>query len=417
MKHHFQDYESVISDIEETLSVLSRNSRCTTPASRTPTPSFGQINYYSMTDLMTPEGGKESTSSIADRHIIPIVSVFDDLKDYLSDSDLSLEYQIARQRRRHKNTKNLNKQVQLSNILTAQSKLRPQENTKLMTNKKLNDTSQEKSLSKDKNNPFKSAFGSNIFQNAFESLDTSNFSMKNVKEVKNDKNYVNTAKLANEQRLGLHKDNNTPVTKINSSSVLKPSIIASKVGTRKEDSSKSIEAVEERCNDDSSLGGIGVNVKINGGSCSKSDGTSGFNSGLEDCDNSVGPPCPRNPWRIDSRTETESTINNTNSLKYRKQAKTDSFVNRIENLTEKNKPTNSSQNNKPLCNGFAKSFSNVFHESSISPPKQYSSCFAERTSVSDYASRNSEKSIHANYGLRSFQSADENTDRNNKQYR
>ena len=88
-----------------------------------------------------------------------------------------------------------------------------------------------------------------------------------------------------------------------------------------------------------------------------------------------------------------------------------------ENLTEKNKPTNSSQNNKPLCNGFAKSFSNVFHESSISPPKQYSSCFAERTSVSDYASRNSEKSIHANYGLRSFQSADENTDRNNKQYR
>ena len=99
--------------------MLSRNSRSTTPASRTPTPSLGQFGNFSMSDL----GYRNSSDKVSDKHIIPIVTVFDDLKDYLSDSDLSLEYQIARQRRRHKNTKNLNKQAQLSNILTHKNKL------------------------------------------------------------------------------------------------------------------------------------------------------------------------------------------------------------------------------------------------------------------------------------------------------
>ena len=102
----------MISDIEETLSILSRNSRSTTPASemfgssRTPTPSFGQINYFSMSDL-----SHKVNKSVSDKHVIPIVTVFDDLKDYLSDSDLSLDYKIALQRRKQKNLKNLNKQA------------------------------------------------------------------------------------------------------------------------------------------------------------------------------------------------------------------------------------------------------------------------------------------------------------------
>ena len=115
----FEDYESVISDIEETLSILSRNSRSTTPVSelgygsRTPTPSFGG-NFFSAADL-----GSIRDISVADKHVIPVVTVFDDLKDYLSDSDVSLEYKIALQRRRHKNSKNLNKQAQLSSLLTS----------------------------------------------------------------------------------------------------------------------------------------------------------------------------------------------------------------------------------------------------------------------------------------------------------
>ena len=115
----FEDYESVISDIEETLSILSRNSRSTTPVSelgygsRTPTPSFGG-NFFSAADLVSIRD-----ISVADKHVIPVVTVFYDLKDYLSDSDVSLEYKIALQRRRHKNSKNLNKQAQLSSLLTS----------------------------------------------------------------------------------------------------------------------------------------------------------------------------------------------------------------------------------------------------------------------------------------------------------
>ena len=115
----FEDYESVISDIEETLSILSRNSRSTTPvselaySSRTPTPSqLGQGFSYSMADL-TPRD-----LAVSDKLVIPVVTVFDDLKDYLSDSDMSLDYKIALQRRRQKNHRNLNKQAQLSCFLT-----------------------------------------------------------------------------------------------------------------------------------------------------------------------------------------------------------------------------------------------------------------------------------------------------------
>lgn len=137
----FEDYESVISDIEETLSILSRNSRSTTPASemggssRTPTPSFGQINYFSMSDL-----SQKAHKSVSDKHVIPIVTVFDDLKDYLSDSDLSLDYKIALQRRKQKNLKNLNKQAQLSSFLTSKkSKKDAQELPKFKPDKTRND--------------------------------------------------------------------------------------------------------------------------------------------------------------------------------------------------------------------------------------------------------------------------------------
>ena len=139
-----QDYESVISDIEETLSILSRNSRSNTPASeicfssRTPTPSFGQINYFSMTDLIQKEN-----KSISDKHIIPIVTVFDDLKDYLSDSDLSLDYRIARQRRRQKNTKNPSKPGSLSTLLKSEKKCGEKEEMAKLTNKKSNDQVKE----------------------------------------------------------------------------------------------------------------------------------------------------------------------------------------------------------------------------------------------------------------------------------
>ena len=143
-----QDYESVISDIEETLSILSRNSRSNTPASeicfssRTPTPSFGQINYFSMTDLIQKEN-----KSISDKHIIPIVTVFDDLKDYLSDSDLSLDYRIARQRRKQKNMKNLSKSTYLSNPLTPQKKFGDtQKMAKLTRNKKPDDELKEREI-------------------------------------------------------------------------------------------------------------------------------------------------------------------------------------------------------------------------------------------------------------------------------
>ena len=123
----FEDYESVISDIEETLSILSRNSRSTTPASefgyssRTSTPNLLNGQFYSMNDLVSVKD-----RSVSEKHVIPVVTVFDDLKDYLSDSDVSLDYKIAFQRRRQKNCRNLNKQAQLTSLLTTK-KVKPQE--------------------------------------------------------------------------------------------------------------------------------------------------------------------------------------------------------------------------------------------------------------------------------------------------
>ena len=123
LQENFEDYESMMSDIEETLSILSRNSRSTTPASelfnsRTPTPSFGQFSSYSSSDLSV-----RLPRSVSDKHVIPVVTVFDDLKDYLSDSDLSLDYMISMQRRKHKKQKNLNKQAQLANFITSKKSL------------------------------------------------------------------------------------------------------------------------------------------------------------------------------------------------------------------------------------------------------------------------------------------------------
>ena len=39
---------------------------------------------------------------ILDQHVTPIALVFDELKDYLSESDLSLDYKISRSRSRKK---------------------------------------------------------------------------------------------------------------------------------------------------------------------------------------------------------------------------------------------------------------------------------------------------------------------------
>ena len=217
-----------MSDIEETLSVLSRNSRSTTPASRTPTPSLGQFGNFSMSDL----GWRNSSDKVSDKHIIPIVTVFDELKDYLSDSDLSLEYQIARQRRRHKNTKNLNKQAQLSNILTHKNKLMGQKEHAEMNEDSIKSVPEAGGARRnlmfvdDKNNPSKSASRLDITRNAFESEETLISSGKKYAEfVKNDKSTINTQSSANDKELASHKDpllknkqeNDFAVRKINSS--------------------------------------------------------------------------------------------------------------------------------------------------------------------------------------------------------
>ena len=83
--------------------------------------------------------GSLTEKLISDKHIIPIVTVFDDLKDYLSDSDLSLDYRIARQRRRQKNTKNPSKPGSLSTLLKSEKKCGEKEEMAKLTNKKSND--------------------------------------------------------------------------------------------------------------------------------------------------------------------------------------------------------------------------------------------------------------------------------------
>ena len=87
--------------------------------------------------------GSLTDKLISDKHIIPIVTVFDDLKDYLSDSDLSLDYRIARQRRRQKNTRNPSKPGSLSTLLKSEKKCGEKEEMAKLTNKKSNDQVKE----------------------------------------------------------------------------------------------------------------------------------------------------------------------------------------------------------------------------------------------------------------------------------
>merc|ERR1719461_176688 len=47
-------------------------------------------------------GDYSTKSRDMDRHVTPIAMVFDELKDYLSESDLSLDYKIARSRNKKK---------------------------------------------------------------------------------------------------------------------------------------------------------------------------------------------------------------------------------------------------------------------------------------------------------------------------
>ena len=91
-----------------------------------------------MTDLH-----QRDKKPISDKHIIPIVTVFDDLKDYLSDSDLSLDYRIAKQRRKQKNMKNSCKPSYLSNPLTSEKK--PGEKQE-RSEKKADDESRERDI-------------------------------------------------------------------------------------------------------------------------------------------------------------------------------------------------------------------------------------------------------------------------------
>ena len=385
-----EDYESVISDIEETLSILSRNSRSTTPASRTPTPSLGQFNYFSMSDLASRTN---CDKAVSDKHIIPIVTVFDDLKDYLSDSDLSLEYQIARQRRRQKNMKNLNKQAQLSNILTSKNKLMGQKEHAEMKEDSTMSVHEKHGLKRnlmfgdDKNNPFKSASCSNIDKNAFESPETSisykKLSGKKTAEfVKNDKSTVNTRILANEWELGSHKDpllknkqeNDSAVRKINSSG--EQSGLPLTPGAVRDSRGQSLEPIlEERKS---------IRDKTYTGLDSSGGGKY----------NTLGNPRSRDRESLNKlQQEKENNCNNfyqTNSLQRKKQINTASLGSLIENLEPTNHNTSGyakkilpqfSDNQKisnDSVNGFATSFSNVFSE-------KFQPKFAVKKSVVDCA--------------------------------
>ena len=376
-----QDYESVISDIEETLSVLSRNSRSTTPASRTPTPSFGQINYFSMTDL-----ANKPHPSITDKHIIPIVSVFDDLKDYLSDSDLSLEYQIARHRHsKRTQNKNMKKQVQLSNMLTNKKLMEKHE----MSKDEKKDMIQDKLLSGDKNNPFKSTSCSNIFQNVFDSVDKREKlqpsveflqNKKNAEVVRNGKNSVNleAAKMANEHELVSHKDsllknkqeNDAAVRKINTTLDASHSYSPSKNAALPSNNSL-LRQTQQVFNENKEKSfekkkyDLPDNYTLINSSNTFNNNNEALNYG------------PENHGRS-SVTEDY----NSNSLKRKKELKTASLINLVGNNHEH---SSYSQNKKHISNGFAKSFSNIFHESSISRPQQYNCGFAEKKSVSSYS--------------------------------
>jgi hypothetical protein len=85
---------------------------------------------FSSSDLCQRLGQRTAAAAADDSHVAPIVSVFDELKDYLSDSDLSLDYKLARQRRKHTRKSNaaaagarsLNRQAQLASLIQANRK-------------------------------------------------------------------------------------------------------------------------------------------------------------------------------------------------------------------------------------------------------------------------------------------------------
>ena len=66
-----------------------------------------------------------------DHHVTPIAMVFDELKDYLSESDLSLDYKIARSRSRKKKLLT-NRNSKLINF----DALRPEHQGKMVANEK-----------------------------------------------------------------------------------------------------------------------------------------------------------------------------------------------------------------------------------------------------------------------------------------
>ena len=366
--------------------MLSRNSRSTTPASRTPTPSLGQFGNFSMSDL----GYRNSSDKVSDKHIIPIVTVFDDLKDYLSDSDLSLEYQIARQRRRHKNTRNLNKQAQLSNILTHKNKLMGQKEhaeireDSLMSVPEAGGARRNLMCDKDdKNNPSKSASRRDITRNVFESEETSVFSSgkKSAEFVKNDKSSINSRTWADDKELASHKEplwknkqgDDFPVRKINSSQDEQG---ASPSGQSLESIMEEKTSIRDKTN---------VFSRNNGGGHYNTLGSP----------RSLGRESLHNKWQ----QEKENSCNNfyqTHSLQRRKHIKpTSSLGSLIESFEPKTHKTscqdkvikdplfteNQSISNDATngFNGFATSFSNVVNCSKIQPK------FAAKKTVEDCA--------------------------------
>ena len=366
--------------------MLSRNSRSTTPASRTPTPSLGQFGNFSMSDL----GYRNSSDKVSDKHIIPIVTVFDDLKDYLSDSDLSLEYQIARQRRRHKNTKNLNKQAQLSNILIHKNKLMGQKEHAEMREDSIMSVPEAGGARRnlmcdkdDKNNPSKSASRLDITRNVFESEEISVLSSdkKSAEFVKNEESTINSRTWEDDKELASHKDplwknkqgNDFAVRKINSSQDEQG---ASPSGQSLESTMEGKTSIRDKTN---------VFSRNNGGGQFNTLGSP----------RSLGRESLHNKWQ----QEKENSCNNfyqTHSLQRRKPIKPSSSLGSlIESFEPKTHKTSCQDKliKDPLFtesqsisndatngfNGFATSFSNVVNCSKIQPK------FAAKKSVEDCA--------------------------------
>ena len=252
-----------------------------------------------------------------------------------------------------------------------------QEMVKLPRDKKYNDDwlKEQKFSSKDCHNfSSQSASNSNIFQNAFESSDAGK---QQKKILENDKNSVIAGtKIANECKLVSHKEsllknkqeNDFTVRKINNSFDA-PETVRNKRGHSEEHSPQdrvSPNRFDTEINKEDSCKTVANNVSV------------------------IQPLHKQTNSRIEDL--------NLNSLKRRKELKTASLGNLIENFEENsqkmvrkvfpvdrahNNNNVNSRNDHQVINGFAKSVANVFQQSSTSEHKNNSS-FAKKKLVSEY---------------------------------